>query len=188
MAELPLEELLLIEDSFERRMVFAAALQTALRAQGEETVVVGGHALETYTGGEYSTADIDLVVIVKRPAEELLTAWGFHKEGRVFWHGQLGIAVDLIGERLGGDWARTQQINIGQYLARVIAPEDLIIDRLKACVHWQLPGHCEWARSVFEAERERLDMDYLHRRAKEEAVTEALDKITKEQQDGATEA
>ena len=186
--ELPLDELLAIEDDFERRMVFVAALQTALRDVGEETVLVGGHAVETYTLGDYTTADIDLVVTVRQPVEQLLERWGFRREGRVFWHEALGLAVDLIGERLGGNWNRTQLFVVRDYAARLIAPEDLIIDRLNACVHWGLPGHCSWAQRVFAAERDRLDLDYLRRRAQEELVAEALERIMEEVDGGATDA
>ncbi|MCE5237293.1 hypothetical protein LLH23_02245 [bacterium] len=186
--ELPLDELLAIADDFERRMVFVAALQTALRDCGEETVLVGGHAVETYTLGDYTTADVDLVVIVKRPVEQLLERWGFRREGRVFWHERLGLAVDIIGQDLGGSWDRTQLVAVRDYTARVIAPEDLIIDRLNACVHWGLPDHCSWAQRVFVAERDRLDLDYLRRRAREELVTETLEKIMAEVHGGTTEA
>ena len=185
MTDLPREELLAIEDDFERRMVFVAALQTALRDTGEETVLVGGHAVEAYTLGDYTTADIDLVVIVKRPVEDLLQQWGFRREGRVFWHGQLGIAVDLIGERLGGDWNRTQLFSVRDYTARLIAPEDLIIDRLNACVHWGLQEYCSWAKRVFIAERERLDLGYLRECAKQEIVVDALEAIIEEVDGGA---
>jgi len=186
--ELPLEELLAVEDAFERRSLFVAALQTALREHGEETVLVGGHAVETYTMGEYSTGDVDLVVIVKRPVQELLVQWGFVLRGRVYWHEQLGIAVDLIGERLGGDWNRTHLIRIREYTARLIAPEDLIIDRLNACVHWKHPEYCEWAKKVYVAERERLDVDYLRECASEELVTDALEKIIEEVDDADKDA
>jgi hypothetical protein len=183
MSNLPLAELLAIEDPFERRLLFAALLQEALHAQGEETVVVGGHALEAYTMGQYTTGDIDLVVFAKQPAEALLQQWGFLRRGRIFWHEDLAVAVDLIADRLGGDWNRTEQLTIGSHQARLIAPEDLIIDRLNACVHWDIPEQCQWAGRVLKAERDRLDMDYLRQRAAEELVSAALDELLKEAED-----
>ncbi|MBU0610733.1 MAG: UbiD family decarboxylase [Armatimonadetes bacterium] len=175
--DLPLEELRDIAQPFQRRLALAAVLQEALREMGESSAVVGGHAVEAYTLGGYSTADIDLVVFAKSKAATVLTAWGFKQRGRVFWHETIGVAVDLIGQDLAGDWARTVAVEVGGHLARIIGPEDLIIDRLNACVHWQSPEHCHWAEAIAARRRADLDITYLQQRAVEEGVSEACQRV-----------
>lgn len=177
MAELPLEELLAIENDFERRMLLAALLQEALQARGQNAAVVGGHAVEVYTLGSYATGDIDMVVFDKAPARAILESWDFAAHGRLMWHEALGVAVDLIAERLGGDWRRTSELEFRGHTVRVIGPEDLVIDRLNACVHWNSPDHCQWAETILRALQGRYDLAYLRQKAAEEGVSEALERI-----------
>ncbi|MEI6503099.1 MAG: hypothetical protein WCP21_18980 [Armatimonadota bacterium] len=174
MADLPLDMLLSIEDPFERRLLLAALLQEAVE---EKTAIVGGHAVEAYTLGDYTTGDVDLVVFSKAPVASILQAWGFAQQGRIYWHEQLGVAVDLIAERLAGDWGRVVQLEVRGRQAFLIAPEDLIIDRLNACVRWNSPEHCDWAQRVAERQLDSLDLPYLERRAAEEGVAEAWQRI-----------
>jgi len=174
MPELPLEELLGIEAPYRRRLAFTAIFQEALRAIGEDSAIVGGHAVEAYTAGNYTTADVDLVVFSKVRAAAILREWEFAQEGRIFWHGALGVAVDLIGERLAGDWKRVVTMEVAGHRAIIIGPEDLIIDRLNACVHWQSSDHCDWAEAILGRQAAALDLEYLTTRATEEGVREAL--------------
>ncbi|MHB8996422.1 MAG: hypothetical protein ACYC63_14355 [Armatimonadota bacterium] len=174
MPELPLEELLSIDDAFERRLLLAALLQEALE---DKSAIVGGHAVEAYTLGDYATGDVDLVVFSKAPVAAILQAWGFLQQGRIYWHEQLGVAVDLIGERLAGDWGRVVQLEVHDHYAAVIGPEDLIIDRLNGCVHWNSEEHCAWAERLARRQRGNLDLHYLRDRAAEEGVDEMWQKI-----------
>ncbi|WP_373894498.1 hypothetical protein ACUL41_19020 [Virgibacillus natechei] len=43
----------------------------------------------------------------------------------------------------------------------VIGLEDIILDRLRACVHWKSSSDCEWGRRLFLLHFERLDINYL---------------------------
>ncbi|MEN6642307.1 MAG: hypothetical protein ABFE08_07670 [Armatimonadia bacterium] len=177
MSELPLEQLLAIQDPFERRLLFAALLQEALAARDERSAIVGGHAVEAYTLGDYTTGDVDLVVFSKSAAASILQAWGFSQQGRIYWNDELAVAIDLIGERLAGDWKRVVEMEVAGHRVIVIGPEDLIIDRLNACVHWKSQEHCDWAQQLVTRQREALDLPYLQKRATEEGLTERLEEI-----------
>jgi hypothetical protein len=75
-----------IGDPFERRLYFAAILAKYAAERGGQFVIVGGHAVEYYTGGAYTTGDLDLLTPDKQPLAGLLMEWGFQLEGRIYWH------------------------------------------------------------------------------------------------------
>ncbi|MEW6274370.1 MAG: hypothetical protein AB1556_04560 [Bacillota bacterium] len=55
----------------------------------------------------------------------------------------------------------------GRYVY-VIGIEDIILDRLRACVHWKSTSDCEWGLRMFKVHRDRLDLDYLLSAAKQD--------------------
>ena len=61
-----------------------------------DVVIVGGSAIEVYTGGRYVSGDTDLVG--ERPAIiSALERWGFHREGRLWSRSDLRLWVDPVG-------------------------------------------------------------------------------------------
>jgi excisionase family DNA binding protein len=164
-----------IDDPMERRLAFVGVLSRACRARGwREPVVVGGHAVEFYTAGGYTTVDIDLVA----PSDgigEVLGEWGFDQEGRHWYDESLGLLVEAPGHQLEPE----QQDHLldlevhGEHVA-VLGIEDLVVDRLNAFVHWGSREAREWARVLIEAHRGRIDWDYLRKRATDEDIEAAL--------------
>ncbi|MDG6224120.1 MAG: DUF6036 family nucleotidyltransferase [Candidatus Thermoplasmatota archaeon] len=136
-------------------------------------VMVGGSAVEFYTGGMYTTGDVDIVGNSKEIAPILLTL-GFSKEGRYFIKDK--IFIDIVGSRLYG---RYNEIAIKgtDHVIRVISVEDLLVDRLCACKWWRSNTDCEQARYLYGIYLDRLDMDYLKDRALEEDVMDRLEEI-----------
>ena len=59
----------------------AAWLTGELAPLGVRPVVMGGHALEFYTLGDYATGDVDMVCSDIAAAAEALQAAGFQREG-----------------------------------------------------------------------------------------------------------
>lgn len=55
-----LERALALEDETERKLAVAAVVHQAVQPLGFRAVVIGGLAVEFWTQGEYTTADIDL--------------------------------------------------------------------------------------------------------------------------------
>lgn len=88
-----------VEDRLERRLRFAAWLTAALAPYGVRPVVVGGHALEFYTLGDYATGDIDMVCPDLAPVKRVLQEAGFRQEGRHWYREDLDIAVERLGPR-----------------------------------------------------------------------------------------
>jgi hypothetical protein len=166
-------ELLAVRDRYERRLLFAAWLSEQTDQTVMKPVVVGGHALETHTASEYVTGDLDLVVAQASHEASLLRECGFSHHERVWWNEELGLAVDLIEQRLVGDWSRLVEVKTSLGTARILGAEDILLDRLNAAVHWQIESDLLWAAAVARRQPQ-LDWEYLERRALEDGVAEAL--------------
>ena len=156
--------------------MFVGLLSSGVEALGwSAPVVVGGHAVEFYTAGSYATVDIDLAGD-SEPVGQLLDGWGFEREGRHWFDGPLGLVVEVPGSRLGPDeMQHAVQLRIGAMTVHIIGIEDLVIDRLAACVHWNHTESCEWAVRLLRAADE-IDTAYLRRRAVEEQVVDGLER------------
>ena len=180
-ARVELEALLApLADQLERRLVFISLLSAGVEALGwPAPVVVGGHAVEFYTAGSYATVDIDLAGDAE-PVGQVLDAWGFQREGRHWFDEEMGFVVEIPGSPLGSQEAQHVVIlRIGAMAAHIIGIEDLVIDRLAACVHWNHSESCEWAVRLLAAADE-LDMPYLRRRAAESQVVDRLELALRE--------
>jgi hypothetical protein len=176
MSEVPpeLDSLHSISDPLERRLRFTAILTQALGSDGAGLVLVGGQALQFYTAGAYATADIDLVCPAREEAAALLAKWGFTREGRHWRQQALELLVEIPGLVLAGDPSRVTEVQVGDLTLRVIGPEDLIADRLRAAVHWHSDEDRFWASSLITTNRDTLDWDYLRRQAEKDGTAHLL--------------
>ena len=130
-------------------------------------VVVGGLAVEIYTRGQYTTVDIDLVMQRRDLADDILSKLGFVKEGRHWYNPELMVAIEIPGSILeGADSNKVTKIVLenGRHIF-VIGIEDIILDRLRACVHWQSSSDCEWGLRMLKVHLESLDIDYMEKMA-----------------------
>lgn len=59
----------------------------------------------------------------------------------------------------------------------VIGVEDLILDRLRACVHWHSESDCEWAQRLLAIHHREIDWKYLSQTAEAENLKERLDAL-----------
>lgn len=170
-----------LADQIERRLAFVGLLSQACEAlRWPAPVVVGGHAVEFWTAGGYSTVDIDLVG-ASEPIGEILGSWGFAKQGRHWFDDALGLVVEAPGARLSASASeRVVEVSVQGVVARVLGIDDLIIDRLNACVHWSDNESCDVARALVRGGADHIDVEYLRGRAAEEDVTEALSRFLEE--------
>ena len=143
-------------------------------------IVVGGSAVDFYTEGIYSSYDIDLVSNRKIIGEILENVFNFKPSGRHWINEQIGLSVEIPDSRLAGDKDKVTVIRIENLNVYVIGIEDLIIDRLNACVHWKSETDCDQAMFMIRYYRDRLDFRYLEEKAKDEGILKALRKFCKE--------
>jgi excisionase family DNA binding protein len=166
-----------IDDQLDRRLTFVGMLSRAVGAlEWPPPVIVGGNAVQFYTGGDYATVDIDLVG-ASEPLAEVLDGWGFERKGRHWLDETLGIVVEAPGSQLSSDeQAHVASVNVGTDVVLVLGIEDLIVDRLNATAHWGDEESRLWAESLIGAALE-LDVDYLRKRAADEGVSELLETV-----------
>ena len=171
-----------IDDRLERRLHFVAWLTSALTPHGIRPIVVGGHALEFYTLGDYTTGDIDMVCTNLEPIQEILEKAGFKREGRHWYREDVDLAVEFPSSSLLGAWNRVEEVLLDNGTAYIIGKEDLLIDRLNACVHWHSEEDCRWAKRLLLLYGEEMDWEYLYTRAQEEGTREQLEQLWSEVQ------
>lgn len=163
-----------LADPLARRLAFVGLLSFACEGLGwPAPVVVGGNAVEFYTAGDYATADIDLAG-ASEPVALVLGEWGFEREGRHFYDQELNLVLEVPGGRLAPEQlAHAAAVRIAGVTAYVLGVEDLIVDRLAACVFWKDEESCVWARVMLTGEYD-IDRQYLEERAAAEDVVDML--------------
>ncbi|PKQ30036.1 MAG: hypothetical protein CVT60_02265 [Actinobacteria bacterium HGW-Actinobacteria-10] len=166
-----------LSDPLARRLAFVGLLSRACEELGwPAPVVVGGHAVEFYTAGDYPTADIDLAG-ASEPIAQVLTEWGFAHEGRHYFDGALNLLLEVPGGRLAPEQlAHVVAVLLSGLTAYVLGIEDLIVDRLCACAHWSDHESCAWARVLLAGDYD-VDRAYLLERARAEDVLDKLAEI-----------
>ena len=166
-------------DPRRRRLVALGLLTKRLSAYGIEPVLVGGGALEFYTAGGYATKDVDLALPVVPEVDAAFAALGFEKEGRYWFHAGLDLLFEAPAPAgLPGEDAPRTEVEIDGLRVVVIGIEDLLIDRLRAWVHWNSDEDGRWTRRLALLYPDRIDWRYVRERTSEvpeEAA--ALDRI-----------
>jgi hypothetical protein len=88
-------------------------------AQGRSRpVIVGGAAVEYYTGGAIMSGDCDIVAVADMAFEAALLAEGFRREDRPghvqrgFYHPDFAIGIEIVGDSLFGGETDASRINV----------------------------------------------------------------------------
>ena len=164
-----------IRNPIERKLHFLGWLNSRLAALGVDDfpVLVGGSAVELYTGGNYASIDIDLCYS-SALLDSVLLSSGFYRDGRYWIMEELDIVLECPGANYNN---RVMDIKLKNgHFVRISSIEDMIIDRLCAFVFWNSSSDGEWARVMLASDTEEMaiDWDYLKKRADEEDVAMAL--------------
>lgn len=124
-----------IQELSERHLEIAAILTEALQSVGVHPIVVGGAAVEFYTGGEYATGDLDLIAPEGRELAVVMTALGFEKRGKSWTHEARSVFVEFPNAHLrpNEDWITVRMRNVD---IRIVSPEDLVVERLRSYKFW----------------------------------------------------
>ncbi len=169
-----LETVASIRNLVDRKKYFMSILTRETEKMGTHPIVVGGSAVDFYTNGLFPSRDIDLIGSRNIIGEILEKKFGFSRAGRHWINEQIGIFVEVPGDHLSGDSDKVTVIRIGKLKLYVIGIEDLIIDRLNACVHWKSDTDCKQAEFMYRYYYSRMDLSYLNLRAKNEELVGML--------------
>ena len=153
-------------DPQRRRLVALGILTRRLSAHGIEPILVGGGALEFYTAGGYATKDVDLALPVAPEVDAAFAALGFEKEGRYWFHPEFDLLFEAPAPAgLPGEDAPRTEVEIDGLRVVIIGIEDLLIDRLRAWVHWNSDEDGRWTRRLALLYPDRIDWEYARERA-----------------------
>jgi hypothetical protein len=169
------------------RPEFVAALRMLARASEgiarrglQRPVLVGGGAVEFYTGSAIMTGDIDLTIVAQPELEEELQKLGFlrptgpGKSTRGWVHPELGFGFEVVGSSpMGGSVPVERLVMVkaipGEPELVVIGIEDIIADRMGQYASGTARDMILQARALFELNFD-MDIDYLDSRIREETV------------------
>ena len=167
-----------IEDPLRRRLYVCALVTAALPHSNRlPYVVVVGNALEFYTLGDYTTADVDLVSRRRSEIGNILENWGFNRMRRHWYHADLDVAIEIPDDVLAGSEEKITQVEIEGLNVYIIGLEDLIIDRVNAYNHWRSIDDGDWAKELMALYKHEIDWDYLVTSARTEEILDALNTL-----------
>lgn len=171
------------------RPEFLAALRMLARASEglarrgfSRPVLVGGGAVEFYTGSAIMTGDIDVTTPVQPELEEELQKLGFvrpsgpGKATRGWVHPDIGLGFEVVGDSPMGDTPDLVRLRLvypdpAEPGLRVLSLEDMIADRMGQYASGTARDMLDQARELY-ALSANLDRDYLEQRIRTETIGE----------------
>lgn len=168
-------------DPAERAVQITAVICRVLKALGQNPILVGGAAVEFYTEGGYSTADIDLVAPGGPAVAKSLSELGFERMGKDFVDVKRKIYLEFPSAQLKPE-EESVPLQVNQEWIRIISPEDLIVDRLCAFKFWG--SAIDGVNVLMLLELEVLDRNRLETRAAQEEVLDALQAVEQVREQG----
>jgi len=132
--------------------------------------------VELYTGGAYTTADLDFVGAIPSPVANKLIAAGFQKDGRhwIFESGE--VFIELPGSSLEPDEPPVQ-IEVGGKSVVAASPESMLVDRLSSWQFWRSSVDGVNAYLMWDAQANRMDDARIVAIAKKRGVGKALENL-----------
>jgi hypothetical protein len=165
--------------------LLAEAFEEVGAAGFERPILVGGAAVEFYTGGAIASGDFDVITAVQDELERVLLQKGFVRPSgpgvllRGLHHPDLGIGVEVVSGQLfdgASDKERIRVVPIGGSQIRLPPVEDMIADRMGQYVapDRRDPSMLQQAVVLYQIARENLEdpinEEYLDRRIRHETL------------------
>lgn len=168
-----LVEALSLPDGPERTTAIVAWIQSLFTESAQVPVLVGGGAVEIFTGGGYTTGDLDFVGSVPKAIGTILENNGFERAGRHWIHREGQVFLEFPGSSLGPNERHVRYQAFGHDID-LVSIEDLLVDRLGAWDYWKSGVDGANAFVLFRTCRHEIDHERLQARATEEGFEEAL--------------
>lgn len=158
-----------------------ARVSEGMAARGlPRPVLVGGGAVEFYTGSAMMTGDIDVTTPAQPEFEEELQKLGFVRPSGVgqslrgWVHPDLGLGFEVVGEMPMGDTPDKVRVRLVQPVdneprMRVLSIEDMIADRMGQYASGTARDMLQQARQLLPLVDE-ANRDYLDRRIRTETL------------------
>jgi hypothetical protein len=153
-----------------RDRAFGALLAKESGLGSRRMAIVGGSALEIYTTGDYVSQDIDVVAEDSGKVEGVLQSWGFRKKGVYWQHPDFAKSVQIVGRFDSGSRQRSVIVSTKYGTLRLASMEDIIWKRTYEARGWNRPEALDEAALLVRRYFDRLDWEYILRRANENGV------------------
>ncbi len=172
-----LADALKLRPGVERTAALVAWFQGLFPPDFPVPVLVGGAAVELYTGGACTTGDLDFVGDIPRRVADALRVSGFRKEGR-HWILEAGeVFIEMPGSSLEPDEPAVQ-IQVGGRSVIAASPESMLVDRLSSWQFWRSSVDGVNAYLLWKAQEKRMDGDRIAALARKQSVEKALESLT----------
>lgn len=166
---------------FEAALTTFAKVSEKVEAAGfQRPVLVGGAAVEFYSGSMIATGDFDVVTARSDIFERTLLEHGFVKPSgrgmltRGWIHPDLKLGFEVVGSSLlegHADRDRVMLIDVSGEQFAIISVEDLIADRMGQYHSGTAPEMLGQAQTLFRLYQD-ADCSYLERRIREETAND----------------
>lgn len=165
-----------------KKLKFLAWLNSELLKRGKNTfpVLVGGSAVQYYTNGAYASLDMDILWSDSAVLTEILSPYGFKREGRYWFNDEEDLVLEAPSHFFNEKYIT---LNTGYGSVRMIALEELIMDRLDAYKWTNRRDDYKWAKVMLETylcmrnELSALDYEYLAKETKNRDIADALENL-----------
>ena len=162
-----------LEEGPRRVAALAAWVQSLAGDADGKPILVGGGAVELYTGGAYRTGDLDFVGTCGADVARQLEQAGFRRRGRLWIQDEHEIVLEFPSSELG-QGETSALIEVGPYTVVVIGLEELIVDRLASWQFWRSEIDGINAYLLVRVAGRDVDRDRLRRLADAASVSAAL--------------
>ncbi len=163
-------------DGPDRVAAVAAWVQSLFSIDDAVPTLVGGGAVELYTGGAYRTGDLDFVGVVTAAVAKRMSEAGFERRGRHWIHERHRLFLEFPDDALDrGNVVAT--IRVGTTSVVVVGLEELIVDRLAAWQFWrsEIDGYNAWL--LWSSGNHRPNLARLRALAERNEASAALDSL-----------
>lgn len=153
----------------------AALTKAFIEARCSVPILVGGAAVEFYTGGYYTTSDVDALQASTSRVAKVMVSLGFEKRGKDWIHSNIArLYVEFPGVQGVPEWVHHNVVPVGDVNVHIISQESLIIDKLGS---FSLGNPVDGVNilAILAAGGDTLDWDFLVATAEQEGTLRHLE-------------
>jgi radical SAM superfamily enzyme YgiQ (UPF0313 family) len=165
----------------DRFLKFLAILNTLLEDKGlGRIIIVGGFAVELYSGRSYRTGDVDVIVegiaenLVRQVLKEI-SDFGL----RIYLPKIREISekgIDIV-DNVYNKRKSPLKVQVDSYYIYITPPEEVVLTYLEAWKFWNSIEDRNKAVLVYCAQRNRIDVNYINLESERRGVKDFLERV-----------
>ncbi len=171
-------------NKWEQQIHIAAAVSLAFEEKRVSAILVGGAVVAYYTSGEYTTADVDMILppLRKEEIETTMRRLGFERfeDYRHWLHPQIPIPVEFPPGPLQVGHLLIQEVNeveIEKTKLKILRVEDILLDRLIMAQEWKDLQAQMQAEMLMYTHYDEINWSYVHQKPSRLGILKLFQKI-----------